>query len=92
MPLQQHVQLPAMQPNLLPTPPAITALPEIPLIIITLPLQPITPDGHKHSRLEAIPEEEELPEPEQKRFEDILPAVPEDAQPDSPQLLEVQVE
>jgi hypothetical protein len=38
VPLQQHIQLPAVQPGVLPAPPFITALLPIPLIVINMPL------------------------------------------------------
>jgi hypothetical protein len=65
MPLQQHVQLSALQPSLLPTLTTAVApsLPLILLIVVTPPTCQATPEGQKHHRLEAIPEEEELPEP-----------------------------
>jgi hypothetical protein len=44
MPLQQHIQLLAIQPNLLPSLPAIAALP---LIVVTLLPRPITPESYK---------------------------------------------
>jgi hypothetical protein len=65
-PLQQHVQLPAIQPYKLPAPPAIAAPLPIPLIVITPLLQLITPDGCKRPLLKAIPDEDEPPEPRKK--------------------------
>ncbi len=65
MPLQQHVQLPAIQPNILPALPAVAA--PLPIIIISLPPQPMTPDSCKRLWLEGIPEGDKLPEPQQKK-------------------------
>ncbi len=67
MPLQQRVQLPAVQPNILPAPPAVAAPLPIPLIIISLLPQPMTPDSCKRLQLKGIPEEDKLPEPQQKK-------------------------
>jgi hypothetical protein len=51
MPLQQHVQLSALQLSLLPTLTTAVApsLPLILLIVITPPTCPATPEGQKHS-------------------------------------------
>jgi len=48
----------------------------------------MTPDSCKRLRLEGIPEEDKLPEPQQKKIEDVLLSDPKDTPPGSPQQLE----
>ncbi len=79
----QVAQTPAIIPNNPPAPPAVATPFPILLIVVTLLPRPITLDGRKRHQLEAIPEEDEPTELQQKRFED-APLSDSDTPPDSP--------
>jgi hypothetical protein len=69
-----NIQPPIALPYIPPAPPVAAAQPPIPLIIVTPPLRPFTPDGHKHHQLEAIPEEDEPIEPQCPRLAEASPS------------------
>ncbi len=74
----QNIQPPITLPYILPAPPAPPAQPPVaaaqllaPLIVVTPPPRPFTPDGRKRHGLKAIPEEHKLVEPQHPRLAEL---------------------